>query len=149
MGKNKKYGIGKDVEDLRSSDINVDINLVEELKKWFGSDEGKAEVKRLNNKFENENKFIESCHLRLRNMSHVDFVRLIRKVEDKYYSEEYKNRWYNRGFCPECFLYYVMEMILVRYGQFDSFFGNVYIYKDVRFEVFHGQGEIHISYNLL
>jgi len=149
MGKNKKYGIEKDVENLRSSDINIGNNLNDDMKKWFGNDGGKAEVERLKIKFENEYKFIESCHLRLCNMSHDDFVRLIKKVEDKYYSNEYEDRWYNRGFCPERFLCYVMETILVRYGQFDSFFGNVYIYKDVRFEVFHGQGEIHISYNLL
>lgn len=152
MGKNKKYGIEKDAEDLRSSDINISIKLNEELKKWFESDEGKAEVERLNIKFENENKFIESCHSRLCNMSHDDFVRLIKKVEDKYSSDEYKDRWYDRGFCPECFLYSVMETILSRYGQetqCDSCFGDAYIYKGVKFEVFHGQGEVHINYKLL
>lgn len=149
MEKYKKHGIEKDAEDLRSSDINISIKLNEELKKWFESDEGKAEIERLNIKFENENKFIESCHSRLCNMSNDNFVRLIKKVEDKYSSDEYKDRWYDRGFCPECFLYSVMEAILVRYGQFDSFFGNVYIYKGVKFEVFHGQGEVHINYKLL
>lgn len=126
-------------------------NLLEQLKTFLESDEGKEHVKREQEKVlfrrQHINKYVDRFHAFTKDERSV----LIEKIKTKYDSDEYYNRWINRGIePPEVLFDYILEYGY-KYGKRnhieDAYFGyDSYIIDNTWvITCWYGQG---IVYNL-
>ena len=95
-------------------------DLIQQLKTYFESDEGKEFVKHEQNKMlfmkQHINKYVE----KIRSISSNERNILFEKIKTKYNSNEYYHRWVNRGIePPECLYDYVLEYG-VKYGELNT-----------------------------
>jgi hypothetical protein len=95
-------------------------DLIEQLKLYFNSDEGKEFVKYEQKKYlfmkQHINKYVE----KLRNMNSNERNILFEKIKAKYDSSKYYHRWINRGIEPPEDLYgYVLEYG-IKYGALNE-----------------------------
>ena len=91
-------------------------DLVEQLKRYFDTPEGKEFVKqeqaRMIFQREHINKYVEKLH----KMGPIERDILFQKVKSKYDSDEYYHRWMDRGIeCPETLYNYILEYG-IKYG---------------------------------
>lgn len=93
--------------------------MLEELEKWFESEEGKESIERFINKTKNEelvlNNQLEKFHLKFK--LEENFDKFIKLVNIKYSSDEYKNRWYNRSIEPPEDLFWFLFKYAKKYGR--------------------------------
>ena len=98
----------------------MDNNLLEQLKKYFDSDEGKNFVIQEQNKIMFSQKHIKKYITKLHNMEPEDREILFCKLKTKYDSNEYHYRWTSRGIEPPKDLYgYILEYG-VKYGKIND-----------------------------
>lgn len=84
--------------------------IIKQLKAYFESEEGKADIKRENNKTIFRNALMTKYMDYLHNMSIEKRDALFTKIKAKYDSNEYYYRWINRGIEPPKNLYdYILE----------------------------------------
>lgn len=84
--------------------------IIEQLKAYLDSDEGKADIKRANDKAIFRNALMTKYMDYLHNMSIEERDTLFAKIKAKYDSDEYYYRWINRGIEPPENLYdYILE----------------------------------------
>jgi hypothetical protein len=79
-----------------------------------------------------------------------NFSELVEKIIDKYESNEYRDRWYNRGFEPEESLYFFLYYFAVKYGReatpneykrySNEFISGIYYFDKYFFCMINGQG---------
>ena len=123
--------------------------LIEQLKAYLESDEGKADIKRENDKaiFRKMmlNKYLDKLH----EMGTDNRDKLFQKIKSKYDSDEYYHRWVERGFePPEDLYYYILEYGYI-YGApneiKDAHFGyDSYIIDDTWIiTAWYGQGTVY------
>ena len=124
--------------------------ILEQLKAFLDSEEGKTFVKEEQNRMlfhrEHINKYVE----KLFNMGPIMRDSLFSKIKTKYDSDEYYHRWIDRGIEPPEVLYdYILEYGF-KYGKLntieDAYFGyDSYIIDDTWvITCWYGQG---VSYN--
>lgn len=90
--------------------------IFEQLKAYLESDEGKADIKRENDKAIFRNSLMTKYMNYLHNMSIEERNVLFTKIKAKYDSDEYYYRWINRGIEPPDDLYYYILEYGYRYG---------------------------------
>lgn len=90
--------------------------IFEQLKAYLESDEGKADIKRENDKAIFRNSLMTKYMNYLHNMSIEERDALFTKIKAKYDSDEYYYRWINRGIEPPDDLYYYILEYGYRYG---------------------------------
>lgn len=90
--------------------------IFEQLKAYLESDEGKADIKRENDKAIFRNNLMTKYMNYLHNMSIEKRDALFTKIKAKYDSDEYYYRWINRGIEPPDDLYYYILEYGYRYG---------------------------------
>jgi len=84
--------------------------IFEQLKAYLESDEGKADIKRENDKAIFRNVLMTKYMDYLHNMSIEERDALFTKIKAKYESDEYYYRWINRGIePPEDLYHYILE----------------------------------------
>lgn len=91
-------------------------SIFEQLKAYLESDEGKADIKRENEKAIFRKSLMTKYMDYLHNMSIEERDALFTKIKVKYDSDEYYYRWINRGFEPPEYLYYYILEYGYRYG---------------------------------
>ena len=122
------------------------MSILEQLKAYLESDEGKADIKRENNKAIFRNALMTKYMNRLHNMSIEERDALFIKIKAKYNSDEYYYRWINRGIEPPEDLYYYILEYGYRYGTSnkieDAHFGYDSFIIDERWVItaWYGQG---------
>lgn len=95
-------------------------SIFEQLKAYLESDEGKADIKRENERAIFRKSLMAKYMDYLHNMSIEERDALFTKIKAKYDSDEYYYRWMNRGFEPPENLYdYILEYGC-RYGIFNE-----------------------------
>lgn len=120
--------------------------LVDQLKAFFESDEGKEYVKREQEKMLFRKQLMDKYMLYLFNLSLEERTELFNKIKTKYDSDEYYFRWINRGFEPQEMLYDYIFEYGHRYGKLneikDAVFGyDSYIIDDIwTITAWYGQG---------
>lgn len=124
--------------------------IVELLKKYLESEEGKRELE----KYINREDFLDSLKDKYLNWfnsigperrSHY-----INKVINKYNSKEYQNRWYNKGCFPEEELYWLIYDYAYKYGkcwnaikeEAGPGFDKKFVFDDWKVILYSGQGFI-------
>lgn len=90
--------------------------IFEQLKAYLESDEGKADIKRENEKVFFRNSLMTKYMDYLHNMSIEERDALFIKIKAKYDSDEYYYRWINRGIEPPEDLYHYILEYGSRYG---------------------------------
>lgn len=124
--------------------------IIEQLKAFLESEEGKTFVKEEQNKIlfrrEHINKYVEKLY----EIGPEKRDELFQKIKTKYDSDEYYHRWMDRGIeCPDTLYDYVLEYG-IKYGKLntieDAYFGyDSYIIDDTWvITCWYGQG---IAYN--
>lgn len=98
----------------------MENELLEQLKTYLESEEGKEFVKQEQDKMlfkeQHLNKYLDKLH----NMSSEDRSVLFEKIKTKYYSDEYYHRWIDRGIePPEDLFEYVLEYG-IKYGKLNK-----------------------------
>lgn len=98
----------------------MENKLLKQLKTYLESEEGKEFVKQEQNKIlfkeQHLNKYLDKLH----NMSSEERSVLFEKIKTKYYSDEYNNRWLDRGIePPEDLFEYVLEYG-IKYGKLNK-----------------------------
>lgn len=123
--------------------------ILENIKTWFESDEGKASLERYANKLvlkENrKERYIGYIH---KNWSHrIDEV--IEKVMTKYESDEYVRKEYKRGYEPRRPIYYLLYEYAEKHGEecndekyINDFTGGIYYLGSYAIQIMHGQGSV-------
>lgn len=94
--------------------------LVEQLKAFFESDEGKEYIKRDQEKILFRNQLMDKYMLYLFNLSLEERTELFNKIKTKYDSDEYYFRWIKRGFEPQEMLYDYIFEYGYRYGKLNE-----------------------------
>lgn len=120
--------------------------LIEQLKAFFESDEGKEYIKIDQEKKLFRNQLMDKYMLYLFNISLEERTELFNKIKTKYDSDEYYFRWINRGFEPQKMLYDYIFEYGYRYGKLneikDAAFGyDSYIIDNIWvITAWYGQG---------
>ena len=120
--------------------------IIEQLKAYLESDEGKADIKRENNKAIFRNTLMAKYMDYLHNMSIEERDTLFTKIKAKYDSDEYYYRWINRGIEPPNDLYYYIIEYGYKYGKpneiKDAYFGYDSFIIDEHWTItaWYGQG---------
>ena len=120
--------------------------ILEQLKAYLDSDEGKADIKRENDKAIFRNALMTKYMDYLHNLSIEERDILFSKIKAKYDSDEYYYRWINRGIEPPEDLYYYILEYGYKYGKIneiqDAHFGyDSYIIDDTWvITAWYGQG---------
>jgi hypothetical protein len=123
----------------------IDVNISDkELENFFAKLEKRIDI--INNQIE---RFQKNCE---------DKELFIEKVIKKYESDEYKNKWYDRGCEPPTTLYWFLFRYAEKYGRKptlkekdnieDIFVSDVRIYKNYVFLRVDGQGSFINVYKL-
>lgn len=102
--------------------------LIEQLKTFFESDEGKEYIKRDQEKILFRNQLMDKYVLYLFNLSLEERTELFNKIKTKYDSDEYYFRWINRGFEPQEMLYDYIFEYGYRYGKVNEIKDAVFGY---------------------
>lgn len=127
---------------------------IEKLKEFINSEEGKkfneeyfGRIKRIE-----DMKFSQIDRFHSKFGDRESFIQFLNKVEHKYSSDEYYNRWIKRGCEPEEALYWFLFDYASIYGREcdDSewfkyggdFTGELYYIHGYYFQVMHGQGSV-------
>lgn len=100
--------------------------ILDQLKAYLESEEGKADIKRENDKAIFRKSLMTKYMDYLHNMSIEERDGLFIKIKAKYDSDEYYYRWVNRGIEPPQDLYYY----ILEYGYI---YGKVNEIKDAHF----------------
>lgn len=100
--------------------------ILDQLKAYLESEEGKADIKRENDKAIFRKNLMAKYMDYLHNMSIEERDGLFTKIKAKYDSDEYYYRWINRGIEPPQDLYYY----ILEYGYI---YGKVNEIKDAHF----------------
>jgi len=123
---------------------------LEALKKHLESDEGKASMKRFVEKMANRytvrQRWVEKIHTYYGN----DIDSLTEKLMDKYYSDEYRDREYQKCKCePREPLLWVLMEYAEEYGKkcknkkyYNMFTGVAYYLGSYVIQTMHGQGSV-------
>lgn len=91
------------------------MSLLEKLKKWFDSDEGKKEVDNYLNNLQKQERILNSQLERLYKSGR--FFELTKKAVEKYNSNEYQDRWLSRGIEPPETLFWFLYEYAKKYGR--------------------------------
>ena len=124
--------------------------MLESLKKILESDEGKEETKRYFEKF-HQKAAIEASQLeRAYKIINHRFEEVVEKLLAKYYSDEYRDHWYNRGYEPPEHLLYFLFYYSKKYGReltreeeklhSNDFTSEIYTVNNYVFNLIQGQG---------
>lgn len=127
-------------------------NMLEELKAFLATDEGKASIKKFNDEIDQEERIANSQLQRFHeNYSHR-FGEIMEKIIAKYESAEYTNSCYKRGFEPDTPLYWFMNEYAELHGREcteeewekhgNMFTGSLNYYGGYYFNTMHGQGSV-------
>ncbi len=88
---------------------------LQKFKDWLDSDEGKKDIDEF---IENQNKIEEISNKQLERFNRLgNFVEFTEKVIKKYDTNEYRNRWYNRGIEPPEDLFWFLFHYVEKYGR--------------------------------
>ena len=121
--------------------------VLKRLIEWMETPEGKAELENTQMEMEREieinNSHVESFH----KLTKEERDNFIKKTITKYNSEEYNNRWYNRGMFPPQDLYGLFYYYGEKYGipqETDNPFGGGKFLFDDKWivEIMYGQGTV-------
>lgn len=137
---------GKEKPDRKS--------VVDNLKEFLGSEEGKAYTKKYKEDKEKKNLIYQHqllrFHQRFSDASQEQFDEFVTKVLEKYHSDEYAKRWYSRGIEPKCQLLYYLFGVAEKHGRGakqdlwrslqNQFTQDIRIYKKHAFMFIMGQG---------
>jgi len=133
-------------------------DMLKKLTDFMDSDEGKAHLVEYFEKLNNRNKIEDSQLLRfhLNYSDRMDFI--MDKIRAKYESNEYQNKWYNKGYEPPTLLYFFLFSYAEKYGVEGSEedyieYGNMFTASIVKiknwlFNMMNGQGTVIKIHNL-
>lgn len=94
-------------------------NMLENLKKYLDSEEGKKSFERVVqedlNKEKIKNYQLDKFHNKFNDIKL--FNKFVEKVINKYQSDKYRDFWYSKGFEPHEELYYFLHSYAEKYGR--------------------------------
>lgn len=118
--------------------------LSQQMKAHLDSEEGKAKLKAYFDKLKFEDNLKDIWCKKFNNLSLEKRDEIIKKILSKYNSDEYKDRWYNRGIMPPEDLTYMIYEYASRYGKesySDGFFdSDWYEFDNYKVTLICGQG---------
>lgn len=131
--------------------MNQDLeSRLERWKEWLNSEEGERQTKEFFENIEREEVLLENQMERFQKKVGNRFFEIVKKVEEKYESDKYKDRWYNRGVEPPEDLYWFLYKFAGKYGREATdeeyekfgctFTSSMYVYENCVFERIDGQG---------
>lgn len=122
---------------------------LKKLREHLDSPEGQESMNRYCEKLIN-NRNIRTSQLQRAEKYDDRFEELIEKINAKYRSDEYVNRWYKRGYEPPCPLdYFILDYVATRgealqHDELEQYAGmftsQIYKYKGYIIELCVGQG---------
>lgn len=126
----------------------MDDTLEQKIEEYLNSSEFRDFCK----KKDNERLTHERFNNRMKSMPVEKQDEFIRKVIEKYASDAYKNRWWNRGIFPPNYLFdYVADFIYengTEIGKTED--GNpIYQYNHWRVDGIYGQGQVHYNFEFV
>lgn len=123
------------------------MELLEQLKKYFDSEEGKEYINKVHNQARFNMSHYDKYSDKLYSLTKEDRNSLFEKVKHKYDSDEYYNRWMKRGIMPPKDLYNYLYEYGLRYGFsvdelniFDPWLDDGFIIDDWIIIMVIGQG---------
>lgn len=90
---------------------------LDKLVEWLKTEEGKADLEEFFAEKKKEQDNLDGQLHRFHKDYSADFDTIVEKVIKKYESDEYKDRWYNRGIEPPCDLYWFLFYYAEKYGD--------------------------------
>ena len=127
-------------------------NMVEKLKAFLETDEGKASIKKFKAEIEAENRISNSQLERFHEKFSDRFTEIVDKVIAKYESDKYQDSWYKRSIEPPMPLYWFLKEYAELHGREctdkewekhgNMFSGSLYFYGGYYFHTMHGQGSV-------
>lgn len=122
----------------------------EKWKKWLDSEEGERLTKEFFDNLERKERLLENQLERFYEKVGARFSEIVQKVEEKYESDKYKDRWYKRHIEPPEELYWFLYNFAEKYGREATdkeyekfgcmFTSSMYVFENCVFERIDGQG---------
>ena len=124
--------------------------MLENLTRILESEEGKEQTRKYFERF-NQKAAIEASQIeRAYTKINHRFEEVVEKLLAKYYSDEYRDHWYNRGYEPPERLLYFLFYYAKKYGReltqdeenlhSNTFTSEIYIVNNYVFNLMQGQG---------
>lgn len=130
----------------------MEQKILDHWDKYFMSDECKKDLEEYFLKIENKEKVLKNQYKRIHKKYSNQLSYIIDKIIFKYESDIYKDRWYNRGFEPEEYLYWILfgyasvygkkanKKHILKYGN--MFTSEAYIVENYFIQQMNGQGQV-------
>ena len=124
-------------------------SILENLKNFLETDEGKESIKRFRERMDNEEEHSNRWVERFRKWAVPDMDFAIEKLTNWYYSDKYRNREYSKGCEPrESLLWVALNFARENCRECDDekylnmFTGEAYYIGSYVIQVMHGQGSV-------
>ncbi len=125
---------------------------LDKLRAWWETDEAKDSMIKYCNKIKQSNEILNNQLERFHIKYGDQFETIVNKINNKYNSSEYKQRWYKRSIEPPTDLYFFLYEYAVKYGRkcnkkewnkySNMFTASLYFINNYYIGIMNGQGSV-------